>query len=79
MFRTFLIRELMPVSRGRYADGVLEVPTTLLVGTRDPVTKGRLAGPVEGQPQLDVEALDGVAHWVPEQRPRAIIDWVNRA
>jgi pimeloyl-ACP methyl ester carboxylesterase len=79
MYRTFLIREMMPLARGRYADAVLEVPTTLIVGIRDLVTKGSLAGPVDGQPQLHVEALNGVAHWVPEQRSQAIIDWVNRA
>jgi pimeloyl-ACP methyl ester carboxylesterase len=79
MYRTFLTRELLPVARGRYADAVLEVPTTLLVGSRDLVTKGTVAGPVEGQPRLHVEVLDGVAHWVPEQRTKAIVDWVNRA
>jgi pimeloyl-ACP methyl ester carboxylesterase len=75
MYRTFLTRELRPIIRGRYAAAVLQVPTTLLLGRRDRVTEGIPAGPVEGQPQLHVETLDGVAHWVPEQRSQAIIDW----
>jgi len=79
MYRTFLTRELAPVARGRYARAVLEVPTTLMLGKRDAVTRGTPAGPVGGQPKLHVETLDGVAHWVPEQRPQSIIDWVDRA
>jgi pimeloyl-ACP methyl ester carboxylesterase len=53
------------------------VPTTLIVGADDPVTRGTSAGDVHGQPQLSVRALDSVAHWIPEQRPQAVIDWVE--
>jgi pimeloyl-ACP methyl ester carboxylesterase len=77
MYRTFVTRELVPIARGRYADAVLQVPTTLLVGERDLVTRGIAPGSVRGQPQLHVEVLDGVGHWVPEQRPQAVIDWAN--
>jgi pimeloyl-ACP methyl ester carboxylesterase len=79
MYRTFLTRELLPLARGRYADARLTTPTTLLVGARDPVTSSSSPGPVQGQPQLDVEVLGGVAHWVPEQRPDAVCDWVERS
>ena len=75
MYRTFLTRELLPIVRGRYADAVLEVPTTALLGERDLVTVRTPGGPVAGQPQLQVETLPAVAHWVPEQRPQAVIDW----
>jgi pimeloyl-ACP methyl ester carboxylesterase len=75
MYRTFLTRELLPLVRGRYAHRRLEVPTKLMLGRRDAVTRGIAAGAVAGQPQLQVEFLDGVAHWVPEQRPQAIVDW----
>lgn len=76
MYRTFLTRELVPVLGGRYAEAVLEVPTTVLYGARDLVTRGGATGTVSGQPQLRVEALEGVAHWVPEERAQRIIDWV---
>jgi pimeloyl-ACP methyl ester carboxylesterase len=79
MYRTFLTREVIPIARGRYARATLEVPTTLLVGELDLVTKGIPAGPVKGQPELSVGVLERVAHWVPEQRPQAIIDWVERS
>lgn len=77
MYRTFLTRELLPIARGRYAHAVLEVPTTLLVGERDLVTKGTAIGPAKGQPQLRAEVLEGVGHWVPEQRPEKILAWIH--
>jgi pimeloyl-ACP methyl ester carboxylesterase len=77
MYRTLLAREMIPVARGRYADAALTVPTTLIVGADDPVTRGTSAGDVQGQPQLSVRVLDSVAHWIPEQRPQAVIDWVE--
>lgn len=75
MYRTFLTRELPALAKGRYADAVLEVPTTVILGGSDAVTRGTAAGPVHGQPKLHVEVLQRVAHWVPEQRPQAVIDW----
>jgi pimeloyl-ACP methyl ester carboxylesterase len=75
MYRTFLTREVMPLRRGRYAHTALRVPTTVMLGAHDLVTKGIPSGPVAGQPQLNVEILSGVAHWIPEQRSQAIIDW----
>ncbi len=77
MYRTFLTRELLPIARGRYANDELQVPTTLILGRADAVTRGTPAGPVAGQPQLRVELLDRVAHWVPEQRPQAIVEWAR--
>lgn len=77
MYRTFLTRELLPIARGRYARKQLEPPSKLVVGARDLVTRGMTSGPVPHQPQLEVEVLQGVAHWIPEQRPDVIIDWVT--
>jgi pimeloyl-ACP methyl ester carboxylesterase len=77
MYRTFLTREALPFVRGRYAHRTLEVPSTHLVGSRDLVARGVAPGVVRGQPNLRVEVLDGVAHWIPEQRPRAIVDWAR--
>jgi pimeloyl-ACP methyl ester carboxylesterase len=76
MYRTNLTRELLPILRGRYAGAVLRTPTTVLIGSGDLITRGTSGGAVSGQPQLGVEVLDGVAHWIPEQRPRAIVDWL---
>ncbi|HSO98126.1 MAG TPA: alpha/beta fold hydrolase [Solirubrobacteraceae bacterium] len=76
MYRTLLTRELAPIRGGRYSSQTLEVPTTVMLGAEDLITHGTPAGPVRGQPQLHVEILEGVAHWIPEQRPDAVIRWV---
>jgi pimeloyl-ACP methyl ester carboxylesterase len=77
MYRTFLTRELLPLARGRYAHAQLQVPTTLILGRSDAVSRGVAEGAVAGQPKLLVELLERVAHWVPEQRPQAIVDWAH--
>jgi pimeloyl-ACP methyl ester carboxylesterase len=78
MYRTFLTREVLPIARGRYAEAKLELPTTVMYGEHDPVTRGLGPGPVRGQPNLQVERVDAVAHWIPEQRPQVVLDWLGR-
>jgi pimeloyl-ACP methyl ester carboxylesterase len=75
MYRTWLTREFPATLGGRYARQVLRVPTTLMVGSRDAVSASAKPGPVPRQPELEVEVLEGVGHWLPEQRPQRIIDW----
>lgn len=79
MYRTFLTHEALALMKGRYADAVLAVPTTLILGAADAVTRGTPPGEVPGQPQLSVRVLERVAHWVPEQRPQAIVEWAVAA
>jgi pimeloyl-ACP methyl ester carboxylesterase len=78
MYRTFLIRETIPLARGRYADAVLDVPTTLMVGAHDLVTSGAHEGSVDGQQALRVEVVEGVGHWLPEQRAAKVVEWVEQ-
>jgi pimeloyl-ACP methyl ester carboxylesterase len=75
LYRTFLTRELGSALRSR--DQRLAVETTVLVGERDVVTSGVAAGRVEGQPQVTVERVAGVAHWLPEQRPELVAERVR--
>jgi pimeloyl-ACP methyl ester carboxylesterase len=79
MYRSFLTREAVPLAGGRYADAMLDVPATTLIGADDPVTSGMAPGPVAGQPNLEVEVLSGVGHWIPEQRPDAVLEWIDRS
>ena len=79
MYRTFLTKEVLPIARGRYARAKLQLPTTLMYGERDLVTRGLEPGSAPGQPELQVERVNGVAHWIPEQRPQEVIDWLSRA
>lgn len=79
MYRTFLARESLPMMRGRYAGQTLEVPTLMLVGDRDLITRDVPAGPYEGQPNLTVERLDGVGHFLLEEDPAAVVAAIRRA
>jgi pimeloyl-ACP methyl ester carboxylesterase len=79
VYRTLLMRELWPLMAGRYADQVLAVPTTLLVGAKDTVTAALKPGPVDGQPALTVQVVEGVGHFLPEEDPAAVIAAVSRA
>ncbi|MCW2991574.1 MAG: alpha/beta hydrolase fold protein [Solirubrobacterales bacterium] len=78
MYRTFLTRELLGVARGRYAAQTMQVPTTVLLGDRDLITRGVPAGPYEGQPNLVVERVDGVGHFLLEEDPGAVIAALRR-
>jgi pimeloyl-ACP methyl ester carboxylesterase len=79
MYRTFLTRELAPMARGRYADQRIEVPSTLVVGGKDLITRSIAAGPFPGQPNLTVEVVDGVGHFLPEEDPAAVLAVLTRA
>jgi pimeloyl-ACP methyl ester carboxylesterase len=70
VYRTFLTRELVPLARGRYVGRPLEVPTTLLVGDRDRITKSVRA---EDYPDLTVRRIEGVGHFLPEEAPEAVL------
>jgi pimeloyl-ACP methyl ester carboxylesterase len=50
-----------------------------MVGANDLVTIGIAAGSVHNQPQLEVEVVPDVGHWLPEQRPELILRWVGDA
>lgn len=73
MYRTFLTREILPLAKGRYATQQLQVPTRLLVGDRDLITRAVPAGPFEGQPDLVVERVPGVGHFLLEEDPDAVL------
>ena len=77
MYRTFLTREVLPMAQGRFAEVTLDVASTLAVGARDLVTRGMAAGPVVGQPKLEVQKWSDVGHWLPEQRSREIVRWAE--
>jgi pimeloyl-ACP methyl ester carboxylesterase len=73
LYRTFLTKELVPIAGGRYADQTLDVPSTLLIGRKDLITRSIGPGPFPGQPNLTVEVVEGVGHFLPEEDPQAVI------
>jgi pimeloyl-ACP methyl ester carboxylesterase len=73
MYRTFVTREMLPLVRGKYAHARLEVPSLLLLGDRDLITESIPAGEFEGQPNLTVERIPDVGHFLPEENPEAVL------
>jgi pimeloyl-ACP methyl ester carboxylesterase len=72
-YRTFLTRELVPLARGRYARRTMEVPTLVLIGGKDIITRPLDPGPVEHQPNVTVERIDGVGHFFLEEAPERVV------
>ena len=78
-YRTFLAREFLPWLRGEYAEARIEVPVQWLHGTADSVlTPTLLRGYSQRVSDFDVELVDGVGHWFPEQRPELLVDRLRK-
>lgn len=75
LYRTFLLREVPPIVRGRYAEARLEVPARLIVGEHDVIVRGAdLEGQERNAPGLTVERAPGARHFLPEERPQLVAD-----
>jgi pimeloyl-ACP methyl ester carboxylesterase len=73
MYRTFLLRECLPVATGRYREARLQVPTCLVNGRNDPViTPSLLSGWERHADDMMVRLLPRCGHFVPEEAPEAI-------
>ena len=61
--------------RGEFDDVPVDVPVRWLSGTQDPVvTPDLLSGYAEHISDFEVELVDGVGHWIVEQRPDLVLD-----
>ena len=73
LYRSFVLREALPVLLGRYRGARLTVPTRLLVGADDPVcSPPLLAGWEDVADDMTVRVLPGVGHFVPEEAPDVV-------
>jgi pimeloyl-ACP methyl ester carboxylesterase len=73
MYRSFLLRELIPLVRGRYRSQRLIPRTLLLFGTRDRFfSTHALRGFEPYAEDMSVELLEGEGHFVHEERPELI-------
>jgi len=77
-YRTALTSEMLRWVR-EYGDGRVEVPVRWLHGTDDPViTPLLLRGYDQRATDFEVELVDGVGHWIVEQRPELVLDRVRK-
>ena len=75
LYRTFQLREQLPLVRGRYRSRRLHTPTLLLFGTQDPVITTRILGGFEPYAdEMTVELVDDAGHFIAEDRPALVAE-----
>lgn len=74
-YRSFQTQEMRSWMRGEFDDARVDVPVRWLHGTGDPViTPDLLYGLADRISDFDVELVDGVGHWIVDQRPDLVLD-----
>jgi pimeloyl-ACP methyl ester carboxylesterase len=74
LYRTFLLRELMPFARGQFLGRRLTVPTLLLHGTHDLAVDHRALGQWrEHADDMDVELREDSGHFIVEELPDVVV------
>ena len=75
LYRTFLLRETVPVLRGRYRASDLTVPTLVLFGDRDQVIPVRTVQAALAQTDAaELELVPGASHFVVDERPELVAE-----
>ena len=76
LYRAFLLREFLPVARGRYHDRRLTVPTRMLFGEEDrAIHKGLLdRDPDEFADDMTIEFVPDTGHFIAEERAELVND-----
>jgi pimeloyl-ACP methyl ester carboxylesterase len=79
LYRTFLLREAVPVALGRYAALPLRVPTLLLLGQRDLAIPIRvIREQVARSDALDLELVPEAGHFIVDEKPDLVADRILR-
>jgi pimeloyl-ACP methyl ester carboxylesterase len=75
LYRSFLLREIGPLVRGRYRALRLHTPTLWLHGSRDVVIRPEmLSGYEPYADELEVEHVPDAGHFIAEQRPELVLE-----
>ena len=74
-YRTFQLRELPAMARGRYARERLTVPTKLLYGTDEQVIRPAMLEVADPSAHtLEIEFVPGVGHFIADEAPELVLD-----
>ena len=79
LYRTFLLREVGPVTAGRYLRMELRVPTLMLFGDRDAVQPVRAAREAAARSAaIELQLVPGASHFVVDERPELVAETALR-
>jgi len=75
LYRSFLLREFVPLISGRYRSAKLRVPTLVLYGTRDIFVSARLLRGAQAEPgALTVELAPQSGHFIVQECPELVLE-----
>ncbi|WP_208324091.1 alpha/beta fold hydrolase [Diaminobutyricimonas sp. TR449] len=75
LYRHFIGIEALRIMFGKYRSTFLTTPTRLLIGAQDRQIPAEMLVGYEGHAaDLRIERPDGAAHWLPDERPDAVIE-----
>ena len=75
LYRTFVLREQLPLARGRYRSQRLRTPTRMLFGLQDPVlTPPMLDGYQPYADDMAIELVGDAGHFIAEDRPDLVAE-----
>ena len=79
LYRSFFLRELPALLRGRFSASDLRVPSKLLFGTGDVVITARAAVDAAAQTdRLELELVGDVGHFIVDEKPELVADRLLR-
>jgi pimeloyl-ACP methyl ester carboxylesterase len=75
LYRTFQLREVPALLRGRYASARLSVPTLLLFGAQDAILRPQLLDGYEDHAdEMRVELVGRCGHFIADERPELVAE-----
>jgi pimeloyl-ACP methyl ester carboxylesterase len=75
LYRSFLLRDLPALVRGRFSASDLRVPTKLLFGARDVVLTTRMVADAAAQSdRIELELVHDADHFVVDEKPELVAD-----